>query len=156
MRPTTARLALGLATALFTCGVADRAAADELPPTAEQRATLPRSAEPPVRPVPPPPPPPVSRTRNNCSGCAVAGGIVLGAGAAHAAVGGIELYDAAPNDESRGRVLLVMAGIHGLVGLPLLVIGLWPVETTGARAATAPPPVDLRVGPAGGSLHVAF
>lgn len=95
----------------------------------------------------------------NCEGCAIAGGIVLGAGAAHALVGGIELSDPAPGEENRGRVLLVLAGIHGVVGLPLLVIGLWPVETTGARAASVQPArgeLELRVAPTGGTLHLAF
>jgi hypothetical protein len=95
----------------------------------------------------------------NCEGCATGGGIVLGAGAAHALVGGIELSDPAPGEENRGRVLLVLAGIHGVVGLPLLVIGLWPVETTGARAAAASPAphqLELRMAPTGGTLHLAF
>jgi hypothetical protein len=153
-----ATLALTAASFLAASALAPpQARADELPPTAAQRAMLPRAAAPPVRPVPPPPPPPVSRTRLNCGGCAVAGGIVLGAGAAHALVGGIELSDPAPGEENRGRVLLVLAGVHGLVGLPLLVFGLWPVEGTGARAAAAASnPVDLRLGPTGGSLRVAF
>lgn len=95
----------------------------------------------------------------NCEGCAIAGGIVLGAGAAHALVGGIELSDPAEGEENRGRVLLVLAGIHGIVGLPLLVIGLWPVEGTGARVAgagPAPGQLELRMAPTGGSVHLAF
>lgn len=114
-----------------------------------------------VRPVPPPPPPPVSRTYMNCVGCAIAGGAVLGAGALHALVGAVDLQDRG-GDRDNGRVLLVLAGLHGLVGLPLLIAGVWPVERTGARAAQSmpagppEPPVDLAVGPLGGSLRVRF
>lgn len=151
--PPLAALAAPLvASIVISAGAPREARADELPPTAAQRATLPREPEP-VRPVPPPPPPPVSRTRMNCTGCAIAGGVVLGAGAVHAAIGGIELYDPAPGEEDGGRFLLVMAGLHGVVGIPLLVIGLWPVETTGARAAGD---LQVRVGPTGGSLDLAF
>ncbi len=99
----------------------------------------------------------------NCVGCAIAGGIVLGAGALHAVVGAIDLYDPGPGDEDDGRVLLVLAGVHGVVGIPLLVAGVWPVERTGARAAGASPPaslvqapVELAVGPLGGSVRVSF
>jgi hypothetical protein len=141
--PSTWALA---ALVLLTAG---EARADEAP----RGAVLPRPS--PVRPVPPPPPPPQTRTRMNCVGCAIAGGVVLGAGAAHALVGGIELSDPAPGEEDRGRVLLVLAGIHGLIGIPLLVAGLWPVETTGARAAEAGD-FDLRVGAGAASLRVAF
>lgn len=150
--PLAALAALLVASVVTSAGAPREAAADELPPTAAQRSTLPREAEP-VRPVPPPPPPPVSRTRMNCVGCAIAGGVILGAGAVHAAIGGIELYDPAPGEEDRGRFLLVMAGIHGVAGIPLLVIGLWPVETTGARAAGN---LQVQVGPTGGSLALPF
>ncbi len=162
-RPSSARRAAlttmsVLLAAIAATALAPRAAwADELPPTAAQRSTLPRAEPELVRPVPPPPPPSVSRTRMNCEGCAIAGGIVLGAGAVHAAIGGVELYDPAPGDEGDGRILLVMAGIHGVVGIPLLVIGLWPVETTGARAAgDLEVRVEVRVGPSGGSVDLAF
>lgn len=96
----------------------------------------------------------------NCVGCAIAGGIVLGAGALHAVVGAIDLYDPGPGDEDDGRVLLVLAGVHGAVGIPLLVAGVWPIERTGARAANAPappaPPVEVAVGPLGGSVRLSF
>jgi hypothetical protein len=125
------------------------------PATAQQAAAAapgPRRWDPGVRAVPPPPAPPVSRTRMNCVGCAIAGGIVLGAGGAHALVGAIELSDPAPGEEDRGHVLLALAGLHGLVGIPLLVAGLWPVETTGARAAD----LRLEIGPARSALQLSF
>jgi hypothetical protein len=151
--PPLAALAAPLVASVAIAAAAPRdAQAEELPPTAAQRATLPREAEP-VRPVPPPPPPAVSRTRMNCVGCAITGGVFLGAGALQAAIGGIELYDPAPGEEDGGRFLLVMAGIHGVVGIPLLVIGLWPVETTGARAAGD---LQVHVGPTGGTVDLAF
>lgn len=78
---------------------------------------------------------------------------MLGAGAVHAAVGAIELHDPAPGEENRGRVLLVLGAIHAAVGIPLLVIGLWPVESAGARAAGR---VEIEAGPTGGALRLAF
>jgi len=94
----------------------------------------------------------------NCVGCAIAGGIVLGAGAVHALVGGLEMADGNQDDEA-GNALLITGALHGLVGIPLLVAGLWPIERTGARAASLPPtepPVDIAVGPLGGSMRVRF